>query len=185
MKALFLSAAACLLVPAALEAQPAPTSIESLAQDGFAGTLARYGNLYVASQPYEAGLERMAAAGVVAVINLRTPREMEELGFDESALAERLGMRYVEVPQGGSEYPATPDALQQVSEAIAAAGDAPVLLHCASSARASHMFAAWLHGERDMPLNDAITLAREIGFAALRVEGLLGTTFVMDMPPSD
>ncbi|WP_299322681.1 protein tyrosine phosphatase family protein [Parasphingopyxis sp.] len=162
----------------------APLSAEMIDNSGFSGTLGRYGDLYIASQPDEAGLARMAAAGVTTVINLRTPGEMERLSFDQAAAVERLGMRYVHVPQGGSDYPATPEALAEVAAAIDEADGAPVLLHCASSGRASHMFAAWLYRDGGVSLNEAIYEAREIGFGMLRVEGLLGTPFFWDIPAS-
>lgn len=161
-----------------------PLSAQVIDNSGFSGTLGRYGDLYIASQPDEAGLARMAEAGVTVVINLRTPAEMERLSFDAAAAVEQLGMRYVHVPQGGSEYPASPAVLDRVAEAIADADGAPVLLHCASSARASHMFAAWLYREQQLTLNEAIHQAREIGFGMLRVESLLGTPFTMDIPAS-
>lgn len=156
--------------------------VEQVDNSGFSGTAARWGSLYIASQPDEAALARMAQSGVVTVINLRTPAEMERLDFDEPAEVERLGMSYVHVPLGGADHPHTPAALDSVAQAIAAADGAPVLLHCASSGRASHMFAAWLTQEQDMPLNDAIVEARKIGLAKLAVENLLGTTFDMSLP---
>lgn len=167
-----------------VSAQPveAPRSIEVLDSSGFSGVLARSGNLYISSQPDEAGLERLAAAGVTTVINLRRPDEMANLPFDEVAAVERLGMRYVHVPQGSSEYPYAPEALDRVSEAIEQANGQPVLLHCASGARASHMFAAWLYRERGVPLADAINQARQIGFRRLPVEELLDTEFEMRIP---
>ena len=177
--ALALSLALPSALPSSLAASQQDESIVMLDGDGYSGTAARWRNVTIASQPTPAELARLARAGTVTVINLRTPEEMDALGFDESELVEALGMTYVHVPLNGRDYPHTPQALAQVSAAMSAAGDDPVLLHCASSGRASHMFAAWLIASRNMPVDRAITLTREIGLGTLPVESLLGTTFEM------
>ncbi len=182
MKRVAIIAAAFAMTATSAVAGETPAAIETLENTGFRGKLARSGDLFVAGQPDESGLARMAEAGVTTVINRRTPSEMEAVPFDQAAAVERLGMRYVHVPQGGSEFPATPEALDQVAAAMKEADGKPVLLHCASSGRASHMFAAWLHREGDVPLDKAVKLARKIGFGSLRVEGLLDTQFEMHLP---
>ena len=171
-----------LSTPAFVQAQTASPQVEVLDSAGFSGMIAQRGNLYVGSQPDEAGIKRMADAGVVTIINIRTDAEMKRLDFDEVALVEKLGMTYVHVPQGGSAHPYTPEALNKVSNAIAAAEGKPVLLHCASSGRASHMFAAWLYREQGVPLKEALAAARKIGFSPLAIEGLLNTQFEMRIP---
>ena len=152
-------------------------TIEILDGKGYSGMAAQWQNVTIASRPTPAELARLAKAGTVTVINLRTPAEMEALGFDESELVGVLGMNYVHVPLDGRDYPHNPVALDKVSAALAAAGDKPVLLHCASSGRASHMFAAWLISARGKPVDEAVSLARQIGLSAMPVENLLGTTF--------
>ena len=88
--------------------------------------------LYAGGQPTAAQLRGMARQGVRTVIDLRQPGE--DRGFDETGVAESLGMRYVRIPVAGAEgldaanVRAVHQALQQ--------SQGPVLLHCASGNRA-------------------------------------------------
>ena len=91
------------------------------------------GDIYFGGQPSAADLKTLSEKGVKAVINLRTSQELERLGFDEARTVEGLGMRYIHVPTG-REVPGEAD-LDRIFSALDAAGQAPVLLHCASSNR--------------------------------------------------
>lgn len=88
--------------------------------------------LYAGGQPSAAQLQALAAQGVRTVIDLRQPGE--DRGFDETRVAESLGLRYVRIPVDGAEgldaanVRAVHQALQQ--------SQGPVLLHCASGNRA-------------------------------------------------
>ncbi|MBK0012941.1 sulfur transferase domain-containing protein [Stenotrophomonas sp. S41] len=88
--------------------------------------------LYAGGQPSAAQLQALAAQGMRTVIDLRQPGE--DRGFDETAQAEALGLRYVRIPVAGAEgldaanVRAVHQALQQ--------SQGPVLLHCASGNRA-------------------------------------------------
>lgn len=87
--------------------------------------------LYAGGQPTAAQLRELARR-VRTVIDLRQPGE--DRGFDETGVAESLGMRYVRIPVAGAEgldaanVRAVHQALQQ--------SQGPVLLHCASGNRA-------------------------------------------------
>ena len=88
--------------------------------------------LYAGGQPSAAQLRDLAAQGVRTLIDLRQPDE--DRGFDETAQAEALGLRYVRIPVAGADgldagtIRAVHQALQQ--------SQGPVLLHCASGNRA-------------------------------------------------
>lgn len=88
--------------------------------------------LYAGGQPSAAQLRELAAQGVRTVIDLRQPGE--DRGFDETRVAESLGLCYVRIPVAGAEgldaanVRAVHQALQQSL--------GPVLLHCASGNRA-------------------------------------------------
>lgn len=88
--------------------------------------------LYAGGQPSAAQLRELAAQGVRTVIDLRQPGE--DRGFDETHVAESLGLRYVRIPVAGAEgldaanVRAVHQALRQ--------SQGPVLLHCASGNRA-------------------------------------------------
>ena len=57
--------------------------------------------LYAGGQPSAAQLGELAAQGVRTVIDLRQPGE--DRGFDETRVAESLGLRYVRIPVAGAE----------------------------------------------------------------------------------
>ncbi|EQM82594.1 protein tyrosine phosphatase family protein [Stenotrophomonas maltophilia] len=88
--------------------------------------------LYAGGQPSAAQLRELSAQGVRTVIDLRQPGE--DRGFDETRLAESLGLRYVRIPVAGADgldaanVRAVHQALRQ--------SQGPVLLHCASGNRA-------------------------------------------------
>jgi uncharacterized protein (TIGR01244 family) len=127
-----------------------------------ASNVSTYDNkVYFAGQPGEDALKRFGELGVKTVVNLRTDQEMSSLGFDEREAAGNAGMKYLHVPMGFE----LPDAsnIQKVMDALDAAGDAPVLLHCGSAARSGAVWALYegLHG--GIPADEAIAEGREAG----------------------
>ena len=104
-----LIALTCLVLTAwtapAIQAQSPAVVPVRLADEGFHGGLFRSGRVYLAGQPDSpAALERLAEAGVKTVINLRTPEEIgdpDRTPFNEAAVSDRLGIRYVNLPAGG------------------------------------------------------------------------------------
>ena len=168
-------ASALLFNPAAHAegAVPMPIQIDST---GFNTVLATAGDrLYIAGQPSPEGFERLKAAGVDTVINLRTDPEMAALPFDESELLESLGMTYIHLPSGGPDTPYTPATLERFA-AVLAAAQGKVLLHCTVAWRASHLYAAYLHRYQGLSLKDAIDYASAVNFGGLPIEGFLGQT---------
>ena len=140
---------------------PAPVMLFNADQFGHA--LAGIGDdLLISGQPDEAGLRRMRDEGVTTIINLRTPAEMQALPFDEAALVARLGMKYVFLPSGGSDYPFTPATVTKFSDALRNTSG-KVLLHCAVGWRARHLWAAYLIRERGVSVDSALANARGLG----------------------
>jgi uncharacterized protein (TIGR01244 family) len=120
-------------------------------------------DVFISGQPTERGLREMRARGVTTVVNLRTPEEMtRDVKFDEPALVKQLGMKYVYLPvRGSAEYPYSPKTLASFAEAVRSS-DGKVLLHCTIAWRASHLWAAYLIGERGVPIETALENARAI-----------------------
>jgi len=119
-------------------------------------------DMFIAGQPTEKALRELRAKGVTTIVNLRMPEEMTRVGFDEAALAKDLGMKYVHIPMRGSaENPYGPKQLDAFAVAMASA-DGKVLLHCTIAWRASHLWAAYLIRERNVPAAAAVTHARKI-----------------------
>ena len=138
-------------------------------------------DMFIAGQPTEKALRDLRAKGVTTVVNLRMPEEMARVGFDEAALAKELGIRYVYIPMSGRpENPYSPKALDTFAAAMASA-DGKVLLHCTIAWRASHLWAAYLIRDRNVPVATALSQARQINLmddmrmsAQQPLEGFLG-----------
>ena len=90
-----------------------------------------------AGQPDVEVLSTFAAAGYVAVIDLRTDKE--DRGFNEPATIMGLGMSYVSMPIG-SETDINFEKAAELDK-ILSGFDGPVLVHCASGNRVGALFA--------------------------------------------
>jgi uncharacterized protein (TIGR01244 family) len=140
---------------------PAPVVLDNtgLFQDRYASV---GDDMFIAGQPTEKALRELRAKGVTTIVNLRMSDEMASVGFDEAALAKQLGIRYVHIPMRGTpENPYGPKELDAFAAAMSSA-DGKVLLHCTIAWRASHLWAAYLIRERNVPVIDALTHTRQI-----------------------
>jgi uncharacterized protein (TIGR01244 family) len=106
-------------------------------------------SVVTAGQPSASQFSAIKAAGVSKVINLRP--ETEDAGFDEAAVVKGLGMEYQVIPVAGPDDLSLNSA-KALDKALYEAGDAGVLIHCASSNRVGALLAlraAWLQGASD------------------------------------
>ena len=150
---------------------PAPVALDTrgLFQEKFA----RVGDdVFISGQPTEQGLRELRAQGVTTVVNLRSPPEMNRVPFDEAALVKQLGMEYVYLPMRGTpELPYSPAAVKSFAAAMSGA-KGKVLLHCTIAWRASHLWAAYLIQNRDVPVATALEQARMINLMDdMRMDG--------------
>src|SRR5947209_5650079 len=70
---------------------PAPVALDTTGM--FQARFAKVGDdMFIGGQPTAKALRNLRAQGVTAVVNLRTPPEMDptRIGFDEAALAKEL-----------------------------------------------------------------------------------------------
>ena len=140
-------------------------------------------DMFIGGQPTERALRELRAKGVTTVVNLRMPEEMARVGFDEAALVKELGVRYVYIPmRGTADYPYGPKQLDAFAAAMTSA-DGKVLLHCTVAWRASHLWAAYLIRDRQVPVETALSQARMINLMddmrsgdKQPLEGFLGRT---------
>ena len=149
-----------------------------VAVDAVAGVtpLYRDGRVFIAGQPSREALAQLHALGVTAVINLRTPAEMEDrqrVPYDEAAAVAELGMEYISIPLGGDEHPYTPQAVGRFATALAE-HQGPVVLHCTVGWRASYLWVAYLVREHGLTLQDALARGQAIALSPDPLEGLLG-----------
>jgi len=150
-----------------------PVSIDAV--DGVR-PLFRDGRVYIAGQPSREALARLQGLGVTAVVNLRTPAEMEDrqrVPYDEAAAVAELGMEYVRIPLGGDEHPYAPPAVDRLAKVLAE-HRGPVLLHCTVGWRASYLWVAYLIREQGLALPDALARGEAIAISPDPLEGLLG-----------
>lgn len=151
---------------------PAPVVLDGHGQ--FQDKFARVGDdVFISGQPTEQALRDLRAQGVMTVVNLRTPEEMSKrVSFDEAALVKNLGMEYVYVPvRGNAEFPYSPAAVKSFAEAMTGA-KGKVLLHCTVAWRASHLWAAYLIQDRNVPAAKALDQARSINLMDnMRMDG--------------
>ena len=135
-----------------------------------------HAKLITAGQPSPDHLAQLAAQGVKAVINLRPTTE--NAGYDELAVAARLGLHYVVVPTtpnaDGITFANAAILDKAIAEAQAAVGDAPMLIHCASSNRVGALLALRASAA-GVGKDAAMEVGREAGLVALAplVEQLL------------
>jgi len=142
------------------------------------------GDFYIAGQPTDSSLKALKMEGLGLIINLRTEKEMESIkenGFDEEALADSLGIPYIKIPMGsGSGY--TPETIKAIDDAIKQYPGKP-MIHCRSAGRATYAWMAWLINFKDVPVDEAITLGKQIRFH-LSLEDLLGYELSFDKKPN-
>jgi uncharacterized protein (TIGR01244 family) len=139
-----------------------PNLVPAQPVSGWPDTLnvSRAGRLFFAGQPSEAALRLAAGEGVVLVINLRPAEQMAEVPFDEAAVVEDLGMRYVTIPMAP---PAVSRAdVDRFAEELAPT-DGPVLLHCKKSNLVGGLWAAYLVREHGIGWEDALALGKAAG----------------------
>lgn len=124
-------------------------------------------------QPDPAQLEAAAGAGVRRVINLRPPSE--DAGYDESAKATALGLDYEVLAVAGAQDLSRENALK-FDALLAAGGDKPTLIHCASGNRVGALMAlraAWVQGKST---EQALEIGRHWGLTKMEgtVRQILG-----------
>ena len=109
-------------------------------------------------------LQRLHAAGLRHLINLRTPEETPD--FDEAQVAHVLGIDYAGIPiKGPSTF--TRDNAARLDDLLRRAGDEPTLIHCASGNRVGALIAlraAWIQGQ---PIEAAIAEGKRWGLTSL------------------
>ncbi|PWB73333.1 MAG: hypothetical protein C3F15_09915 [Holophagae bacterium] len=156
-----------------------PERVEGIG--GVEQNLFRDGRVYIGGQPSQAALAALRELGITAVVNLRTPPEMDDrqrVPYDEAAAVADLGMEYIAIPLGGAEHPYTPQAVDRLAKALAD-HPGPVLVHCTIGWRASYLWVAYLIREQGFALPDALARGEAIAITPDPLEGLLGRTLTV------
>jgi uncharacterized protein (TIGR01244 family) len=160
---------------ASLDAPPAavaPTPAPAKTQEQQPVQIHRDGRFLVSGQPDEAALRTAQSEGVTTVISCRSDEEMAGLGFDEAALVQSLGMRYVHVAMG-RDHGYSPEQLAQFTSSLRQA-QGPVYVHCASGARARNAIMGYLIREQGYSVDEAMKTALRLGQEEPILDQLLG-----------
>ncbi|MGH8516288.1 MAG: beta-lactamase hydrolase domain-containing protein [Panacagrimonas sp.] len=128
----------------------------------FAGSPAP--DLITGGQPTAEDFKTMAAAGLKHVINLRPTAE--DAGFDEAALAAKLGLRYTLIPIAGAGD-LTEENAKKLDAAMASAPGQPTLIHCASSNRVGGLLAVRAARVQGTSNDDALAFGRAAGLTKM------------------
>lgn len=117
--------------------------------------------LVIQGQPTADQLRVFAEDGGGVVVNLRTEQEMtEKVAFDERAVAERAGLRYIWMPTGGPDLDL--EQVRAFGQAIEGT-ESPILLHCASGGRASALWTAHLVINSGLSKEAALARGKAVG----------------------
>ncbi|MCW2001166.1 uncharacterized protein (TIGR01244 family) [Xanthomonas translucens] len=120
-----------------------------------------------AAQPSQAQLREAAANGVTTVIDLRGPDEAR--GYDETASAHALGLRYVRLPIRTAAG-LTPDNVRALQRVLDQQAQGKVLLHCASGNRAGALLAL-LAAREGASAEQALQIGRDAGLQPITGTG--------------
>jgi protein tyrosine phosphatase (PTP) superfamily phosphohydrolase (DUF442 family) len=146
------------------------------------GHLYRDGRVFIAGQPSRKALGELIDRGVTTIVNVRTAKEMddrEKVPFDEAAIADSLGVAYVQIELGDRDHPYRPEVLATLDEVMK---DRPglILLHCRSGSRVSYVWAGYLVKYRGWDLADGFARGQAIGIKDHPVGLLLDKNITLD-----
>lgn len=142
-----------------------PEQLELAALGGIA-KLHTLGDVWLASQPSAADLERAKESGVRTVVNLRPAGEQGD--FDEESFVTGLGMTYVNLPISGA--PDLSDDLLARARELLEQARRPLLVHCASANRVGAVWIPWRVLDGGLELEDAVAEAKVIGLKTPELE---------------
>jgi uncharacterized protein (TIGR01244 family) len=148
------------------------------------------GEVSISGQPTADMVREMADRGFTLLINCRTPSETRKLDFNEASLSQSVGMKYVELPLGGSSGydPTDVERLEAVLKEHAAHAETPasgpkVYMHCAGGGRSATLWAAYLVKTRGLTPADAVERLRTAGMLTdTGLERLLNATLLPQAP---
>jgi protein tyrosine phosphatase (PTP) superfamily phosphohydrolase (DUF442 family) len=136
------------------------------------------GKILVGGQPTREDLDAFKARGVTDIVNLRTTDEMKDVGFDEPALADRLGITYLSLPvEGSPSY--TPALLEAFADRVEHA-KGTVVLHCTVGGRAGQLYAAYAVKYLGKTPEEALSALKPLGGWPLALERLLGRPLTVE-----
>lgn len=125
---------------------------------------ARAGDLLFGGQPSQAALRALAAEGYKTIL---TTRGANELGWDEGALADSLGLRFMSIPMNKPVNAISEEQVAAFAD-LMQSGERPMVLHCSSGNRVAGLWAVWLAKHRGLSPDEALRLGEMAGMTRIR-----------------
>jgi protein tyrosine phosphatase (PTP) superfamily phosphohydrolase (DUF442 family) len=130
------------------------------------------GDLTFGAQPTPETLQALAAQGYGTVVSTRGEGELD---WDERALVESLGMKFVQIPMQNPVMAITDQQVVRLDSVLANV-KGKTLLHCSSGNRVAGLYGVWLAEKQGLDDRTAIGVAEQAGMTGVRpvVETRLG-----------
>ena len=141
---------------------PVPLPVEALTLEGIRN-VHRVGNLTLAGQPSEDGLDLLSEQGVELIISLR--QADEEVGYDEPAAVELREMEFVN-PGFRAAEELTDERLDALRALLTENEGRQVFLHCGSAHRVGAAWMAYRVLDQGVAVETALEEAHEVGLRA-------------------
>lgn len=109
-----------------------------------------------------AALPKLLEAGFKTIIDLRAPKESGVAA--EAAAAERIGLRYVNIPV--TPVTLSPESVRKVAEVLDQSANRPVLVHCTTGNRVGAVMELYREAIHGVAHEAARNEARTIGLQA-------------------
>lgn len=122
------------------------------------------GDILFGGQPSPAALKQLASQGYKTVLSTRGPDELE---WDERALADSLGLRFVTIPMEKPVTAITDDQVRRFAEFIRKA-ETPMIAHCSSGNRVAGLWTVWLVESKGVAPDEALRLGDKAGMTGIR-----------------
>ena len=122
--------------------------------------------IFIAGQPDYQGFVRAKTEGITAVIDMRRPGELA--AFNEAEVVRNLGMKYYNVPVGGTNFRIKD--LRKVGKIVKNHSPDKVLVHCGSGNRVAAWLVQHLVYDHVQPLDQSVEIAQKIYLTSSRVE---------------
>lgn len=123
-----------------------------------------FDKIITGGQPSKNDLKKLAEKGVKNIINLRGENEFDD--FDESKLAESLGLNYYSIPIAGAAEVTKENAKKLSMLLKKVKGNS--FVHCASSNRVGALFALNAALENNQSIDRAIAIGESAGLGSLK-----------------
>lgn len=136
------------------------------AQIGGIEHLHAFGQIYLAGQPSSADFAVARQDGVVSVVNLRLPSEID---FDEAVVVEGMGMRYHN-PAFNSPETLSDKTLDLTRALLSNQAEQPMLVHCASANRVGAVWLAHRVLDDGVDFDHALEEAHQVGLRSAPLE---------------